>query len=80
VDYKSTSSKAFNETGLPFPTGLWRAGQTAQALRSPDTFPNARADDVDSVLELTPLAHRGLFRLHSLLLNLRVESICTRAL
>ncbi len=40
----------------------------------------ARADDVDGVLELTPLAHRGFFRLHSLLLNLRVESICMHAL
>ena len=40
----------------------------------------ARADDVDGVLEFTPLAHRGFFRLHSLLLNLRVESFCIRAL
>lgn len=41
---------------------------------------HARADDVDRVLELTPLAHRGFFRFHSPFLNLRVESICMHAL
>ena len=40
----------------------------------------ARANNVDGVFELMRLAHRSFFRLHSLLLNLRVESICTHDL
>ena len=44
------------------------------------TLSCARADNVDGVFELMRLAHGGFFRLHSLLLNLRVESICTHVL
>jgi len=39
------------------------------------THSRARANNVDGVFELMRLAHRGFFCLHSLLLDLRVESI-----